>query len=158
MVNSQVIKEISNAFKIDERVSPIPQALPVVEVGLKSTKTADIFAASTATNTASTTVYTTPTTGDFYLTFAALSIRCASVAAQSEIFRLTATINGATCHILQLVNLANLGNLACTSTEFRGEQRPIKIDKGTNIIMTMNAPTSSDRMGAVIHGFVDEVN
>lgn len=66
MVNSQVIHEIVDALKIDERVEPIPNAIPTIEVGYKRNSSGVMLLSTRAT---SGTMYINPATGyDFYIT------------------------------------------------------------------------------------------
>jgi hypothetical protein len=155
-MNSQVIREIVNAFKIDLLAEKIPQPIPVVEVGVKSSKTIDVVRSAAVTNAASTTLYTTPTDQDFYLTFASLNTKNASAAGSATIIAVNVTIDGQVRMLLGHVNFVSTNTTGPTSPFICGNH-PIKVDRNTAITLTMDSPTTSDRAFASIAGYLDVV-
>jgi hypothetical protein len=151
MVNSQVIKEISNSLKIDERVEKIPSAIPVIEVGPKKCKT-DIVKSTNIVNATSGTIYTTPTTADFYITWASIYARING--GTTITYSINATIGGISTDILLLCNIAGL---ATTAGPLVYSGNAIKIDRGTNITLTTNAAEATTRISGSIIGYLDEV-
>jgi len=150
MVNSQVVREINNAFKIDERVSTTPNAIPVIEVGLKATKT-NIIRNEVLTNALSTIVYTTPTKGDFYLDYAIIDY--ISEAGANITGHMTITYEGVK-KLLRVVDIAG----ATTKKSLCYSGKPIKIDKGTNISINLGTAEVTTSMSGLVVGHIDEVD
>lgn len=157
MVNSQLVAETNNTFKIDTRVEKTPSAIPVAEVGLKGSKSIHIVASGTATNSNSTTIYTTPTDQDFYLTFASLHVNNADAAGTSTLEQLTLVINGARVAILSQVSRVSTNHSGRAASIFQTDRHPIKVDRGTTITLTLNAVSASDLAVANIAGYLDEI-
>lgn len=157
MVNSQVVREINNALKIDERVSTTPNAIPVIEVGLKGSKACNIVESIEVENAASTTIYTTPENQDFYLTFASLHVQNAAAAGQSQVVFLSVVINSVRKNILVCRHIANTNASSRGPAIFVCGNHPIKVDRNTTITATMDSPTAQDFIGATIAGYTDEM-
>lgn len=155
MVNSQVTREISNAFKIDERVTKLPAAIPVVEVGVKSVKELNVVKTLLCHNAASTTLYTTPENEDFYLLGGSMSLKISSGTESSTEFYITCVISGVRTNILGHAAASNAYQTVLPV--YFMSNHPIKVDKNTTITVTMNAPAAGDRAMASIYGYKDEV-
>jgi len=158
MVNSQVIKETVDAFKLDLNTESVPNAIPVVEVGIKSSKSSfpKTFTKST---TGSATIYTTPTDQDFYITALAVSLMKDATCdvADGGSFSITAQVNGI---VTQLIGIplftltAQDGELALSFGN-----HPMKVDRGTTILIATNT-FSAGKMTRIgyVHGYLDEVS
>jgi hypothetical protein len=154
MVNSQIQQEISNAFKIDERVEKIPSAIPVVDVSLKHSKSINVIESGIGTAT-STTIYTTPTSQFFYLKGFLLN-HLRDGANPGTTYGLSFVVNGATKTINFPVRTAlALTNPIIQSLEL---ENPIKIDKGTTINVLNADATVLVKTSLCIYGFLDEVD
>ena len=157
MVNSQVQKETNFALKIDERVEKTPSAIPVIEVGIKGSKNISIVESGTATNATSTTIYTTPTDQDFYLTFASLHVNNADAAGTSTLIQLTIVVNSVRKAILSQVARVSTNHSGRAASIFQSDRHPIKVDRGSTITLTLNATSASDLAVANIAGYIDEI-
>lgn len=155
MVNSQIIKETQEAYKTDIRVEKIPTALPVVEVGLKGSKCAHIVRGIDSNNSTATTIYTTPTDQDFYLTFASLVFKSATTG-QATLIRLKVVIDSVDRYLLGLPNFTATGTTSPANI-FNAGNHPIKVDRGTTIQILADVADAEDRVYASIAGYLDEV-
>lgn len=151
-MNSSIIQEIRNAFKITVATERIPNAIPVVEVGDKLVKNA-IIKNLLKTDSASTTIYTTPTNQDFYLTGSSLSVN-KNVTCDTDNVTITAVIGGAITTIMAYRGItltAENNNIPLILPH------SIKIDRGTNILCYVAVKTAGTlNVSATIHGFIDE--
>jgi len=141
--------------KTDIQVEKIPAALPVIEVGLKGSKCAQVVRGLVLTNATAGTIYTTPTDQDFYLTFASLTFKTATTGLMTQI-TLKVVINTLSQNILGAVNFAATGTTGPTAV-FNCGNHPIKIDRGTTIEILMDAANDKDRAYGTINGYLDEV-
>jgi len=161
--NTETIKEVIDGGKIQTSSDVVPTQLadkivPVMEVNPKLLKTVNIVRYANATNPASaTTIYTTPTNQDFYLTGATInSIKTATSDLSTGVFTsLQVVINGAT------QRLFSANGITLTAQEHNVNMvfsPPIKIDRNSVINMAaQSAPAAGtySRTGA-IYGFLDE--
>jgi hypothetical protein len=83
-----------------------------------------------------TTLYTTPGTGDFYLTNAALQLELSSTGAETGNVELKITIDGVERSILVLRGQTIAASDILNSSNSLNLQNPIKIDKSTAIHVT----------------------
>lgn len=153
-MNSQVINETRDALKINTAVEKIPNAIPVIEVGVKSVKNL-IIKALDKSSAASSTIYTTPSNQDFYIVGAQLS-RIKDAACDSSSVTLSAVIGGATSTILTLAGFtltAQDGSITICFTH------PIKVDRGSTITLYNGTKTVGNILtSGVIYGFLDEAS
>lgn len=157
MVNSQITQDIINNLKLDLQVDKIPSVIPVINVSLRN-KPIDIIESAIHNNATTTTLYTTPTKNDFYLTFAALMYKASSDASNATSHSLSVVINGTRKNLLILANTANLGTVTCSPVTFNAGNNPIKIDKGTTITIVSSGASANDKLAGSIAGFIDTVN
>ncbi len=152
MVNSQLQKEISDAFKIDERIEKIPSAIPVCEVNPKVVKNGFAYV-GTATNATSSIIVTTPTTGVFYITGLALTI-IKDATATSTVTNISGIIDGQTKILISLPSITLTAQSISISISLI---HPIKIDSGTNISVLNGTNVANITAKACIYGFLDEI-
>lgn len=154
MTNSQVIKETVEAFKIDTNVSAIPNAIPVIEVGVKSVKNGLSFS-STLVNATSTTLFTFPSDRDTYLTGAMITF-VRDALATSELFAITYVPAEDTAN-RTIVNYAGVtltaGNGSATTPQFH----PIKVKRGSVVTITSTTNTGNFKVTGLIYFFYDDV-
>lgn len=154
MVNSQVVSEIEKALKIDKQVEKIPAAIPVVEVGIKSVKDIKIGYA-TATNTTSTTILTTPTDRDFYVVGGFLT-GAKDAGATTTNLNVKVTIDGTSTPLLRITTLSGTANQAAFGSI--SLPHPIKVDRGTNIVLESGTNAANVTLAGAVYYFLDEVS
>jgi len=156
MVNSQVISEIVNALKIDIRTTPIPNAIPVIEVGTKQTKNG-FSGSNSLTNGTSATIYTADSTRDTYITGATLSTVRDATAVYGLVSVKYIPFEGSTT----AVNILSLGGITLTAhplvTAVTPTMHPIKIARGSNVTLVSDSATGNFKATGQIYGFIDEV-
>ena len=155
--NSQLTKELTQGAKIQVSRDSIPTQLadkvvPVMEVNPKLLRRSNIVKTGTANNATTTTVYTIPTTQDFYLTSATLSM-IKDVTATSVESTLTATVEGVDTKLMSIVGITLTVQDDQMTLSF---PIPIKIDRGTNIRVTNSTNVANCKAIACIHGYLDE--
>jgi hypothetical protein len=159
MVNSQVVAETIEAFKLDKQRDNIPNPIPVIEVGTKSTKNGFCLTANKTT------------TGS-------LSISAADLRVTDKTFFLTGftfdMIKDATCDIATgnipvfsvlfdtgvSVNLAALSVLTLTAQNMSISihlSHPIKILKNSSISLGGTFSLGTMSRSLTVYGYVDEV-
>jgi hypothetical protein len=132
MVNSQIVAETVNALKIDLNTEQVPAAIPVVEVGLKCSKTAEIFSTvNVATGTSTLLASADNIRGDVYVTsiqFGVIKDATCDVATGS--LPITVTIGGINKVIAYIPIITLTAQNIVISCSF---PHPIKIDRKTAI-------------------------
>lgn len=155
MVNSQMVKEISEAFKIDERIEKIPNAIPVCEANPKIIKNG--FTKYNVLNAAtSAVIYTTPADQDFYLTSAAIAFIKDS-SSTSTLFQINYTEANASTSI-PLLYYPSITLTAQSGSNNIVLPHPVKIKRNTQITISTDQATAVVRAAGTISGFIDEVN
>jgi len=158
MVNSQVMREISDELKIDERIEKIPNPIPVVEVGLKLSKTAKV---ASGVMSATGTLAIIPSSGgltsrgDVYLTGLSCSLikDAACDAATGTIF-VSCTIDGASYYITAIPIIALTAQSENRNISF---SHPIKLDKNTAVAFTSTYAAGVMVRACSIYYYTDEI-
>jgi hypothetical protein len=153
MVNSQVVQEIVNALKIDLLAEKVPSPIPVIEVGTKNVKNA-IAKSNSATNATTATIYTTPTTSDFYITGAYLSV-IKDVTSTSVGTAITFVRDANTETLLSIPSITLTVQSECMSCDLKNA---IKCDRGTIIAVTNTTNVANIKATGTIIGILDEIN
>lgn len=123
---------------------------PVYEV---KKKICNIVRSSTATNSTSSTIYTTPSDKDFYLSSYVLTV-IKDATATSISTRISVIIDGAT-QVLSRIDGITLTAQAHTIT--LGLPIPIRIDRSTNIVVTNTTAVANVIGAATIVGYTEEI-
>jgi hypothetical protein len=128
------------------------KVVPVMEVNPRLLRRCNIVRVNAATNSASATIYTTPTNQDFYLCGATLGV-IKDVTSQSLSTRLNVTIDGVVQPIMHIpsISLTVQSEVMALSFPF-----PVKVDRGTNITVTNSNATANITASSSITGYVDE--
>lgn len=122
---------------------------PVLVINPLPNQICNIALASNATNSTSTTIYTTPKDTDFYLTFIQLSvIKDATSTSTAEY--LTAIVNGSTISLLHMVSLTLTAQSGMVSGILNP---PLKIDRNTAIAITNSTNVANVTTRGSIVGF-----
>lgn len=158
--NSQLTRELTDAAKIQVSRDKIPNQLaekvvPVMEVNPKLLRRANIVRSGTATGTGASTIYTTPSNQDFFLTHAELSIiKDAASDYATGGYPLNVTIDGVTRSIL-IISILTL--TAQNQTVGIAFNTPVKLDRGSTIALNSASSTAGTFIrAATFGGFVDE--
>lgn len=154
MVNSQLIHEVTDAFKLDLRVDKIPSVIPVCEVNPKHNKS-QICKFVTKTTTGTLSIMQTPTDQDFYLTGCTLSFSkdAACDMATGHLF-IQCISDGAIQVLCGLAILTTTAERDTISVQFRN---PIKCDRNTAIQSVGTFAAGNCSRSATITGFIDEI-
>lgn len=155
--NSELSRELIDGGKIQTSRDNIPtqiadKVVPVMEVNPKLLRRCTIVRRSTAISALTSTIYTTPANGDFYIS--ALEIAySADAAATTTNFTITATIDGASRIIAELRRVTGAAD---KDSLYLGFPIPIKIDRNT-IIAINSATADVSFLGAgIIYGYLSE--
>jgi hypothetical protein len=149
---SSVMQQARDILDIPASISNIKDThttiQPVVEIGPKFTTIARHVSSTT---TGSSTIYTTPTDKDFYLTYAQLNITK------------DATSDNVNCNLLATLNavrrILSINTQTTTAGSFNAANSfpyPIKIDRGTNITVNGTFTVGATTKEACIGGFILE--
>jgi hypothetical protein len=143
ILNSKGGESVSN------ELAPLTPVIPILRY-------ANIARSAVNLNSASATIYTTPSDKDFYLTAAAIA-RTSSNAATGVQSTITATIEGVSRVLLDLPRLTSQQEQPASSLSQTWAYCPIKIDRNTIIAVTNNDGTGTIRTHATIQGYTVEV-
>lgn len=152
MVNSQVVAETAQAFKLDLNVDKIPAPIPVIEVGVKSVKNA-IAANAGLSNATSATVYTCPSNQDFYLTSCILNM-IKDATSTSLYVTLRVYINGQSTTLIYIPCFTLTAQTMSCNLIF---PHPLKLDRGSQINVLSDTNVANIKAYGSISGFIDEV-
>lgn len=158
--NSDLSNELRKAGAIQISVDQIPQKIndsiqPVIEVNPKLLKNIEIIKIGSASDATSATIYTTPSNQDFYLCGFTFT-HCRDATATSLVSEIKAYVNG---EQISLYALRTLTTTVINGFSFSVNLlRPIKIDRGTSLIVTNGAATALIRSTAIIYGYLDNTS
>ncbi len=138
--NSELIKGIREDAKIQTSIDDVPTQLgktvvPVMETNPKLFRVCDVVASTAGFS--STTLYSVPTNKDFFLTNAWVQIDGTADQVSERI--ITIIINGVGVVLLRIKNnsaYASVGGGSPSPALALNFSVPIKIDRGTNIVVT----------------------
>jgi hypothetical protein len=153
MVNSQIVKETTEAFKLDRNIDTFPVVVPVVEVGVKSVKEG-LSRSTSLVNATSATLYTAPSDQDCYLTGATLSLIKDVTATTTTIAIQYVDINGANQNIL---SIGSITLTVHTSQVVTPNMHPIKLLRGSAVTITSATNVATFKANGQIYFFLDEV-
>jgi len=129
-LTSEIIKAIKAATARDSMPYQIAEkVVPVIEVNPSQNRVANIVRVNVAVNATTATIYTTPTTKDFYLTGASLSLIKDATATSTRSY-ISIVIDGLNTGILDITGITLTPQNQTITISF---PTPIKIDRGTNI-------------------------
>jgi len=112
-----------------------------------------VIANATAASTGSTTIYTTPTSKDFYLTSLQLYATTDATADNNQ-YAIFVTIDGVQVNILQMVKQLATAWSDHAELVFK---YPMKLDRGSLIRVNTSYTVGNSRHGGCVHGFTEEV-
>lgn len=156
VVNSETVKEIIKAGGLQTNQG-IPTVLsnvimPTIEANPRLLRHTNVRYYNTCINGTSTTILTTPTDKDFFVTYVWLAMsRDASATSTSS--TVTATINGTSDPIAVIATVTLTAGIQVTSQAF---PQPIKIDRGTTITVTNQSGTAAITSRAIVAGYYEE--
>jgi len=157
--NSDLSKEMQKGAGLQVSKDTVPNQLaekvvPVMEVNPKLLRVSNVVANANAVNATAATVYTTPTTRDFYLCGAMLSV-IKDVTATSTASVINGTVNGAAVNFMSIAGLTlttqNLSNTMIFNP-------PIKLDRNTAVQVTNTTNVANVTARAHIFGYIDDVS
>jgi len=143
--NPQAIKELVSAANLQVGFDEVPSKLansivPVININPKQLRIANISAFAASNASGAITIYSVPTTQDFYLTgiqyTLAKDVTCDMATGQAAV---TIAINGKASRIIDVGIITLTAQQYSISREFNP---PIKIDKGYVMATTTNAYTA----------------
>lgn len=160
--NSSLSEQLRDTFKSQPNIDGIiknvaMQIVPVVDVNPEHNRKTTVIRQSGSTGTAATTLYTTPTNQDFYLTEASLAyVKNAAFdgATSASLFSINLVIGGATTSVIKLPNITLT---AGQDSVYLPISPPLKVDRGTNITISATSFTAGVlvKTGTVM-GYLDE--
>lgn len=156
--NSDLSKELIDGAKIQVSKDKVPnqiadKVVPVMEVNPKMLKYVNVIKRASVINATSTTIYTTPTDRDFYLTSAQLSLikDATSTSATSAI---AVTLKGDST----AVNILEISSITLTAQEnavANSYTIPILLERNTTIAVTNSTNVANIRASGCIQGYID---
>lgn len=155
--NSQLSKELIDGAKIQTSFDKIPTQLadkvvPVMEVNPKLLRCCNFIKEASCINATTTTIYTTPTNKDFFLTALHLSV-IKDVTSTSTRSYVNAYVNGVVNSLITIAGITLTVQDQNCSISF---PIPIKIDRGTAIALNNSSATANVTSRASIMGYLDE--
>jgi len=155
--NTELLKELRDGIKGQQLTGSFPNKLasavvPVMEVNPKLLRRTTIIREKLVTNTAEATIYTTPTNQDFYLTGISMAY-IKDATSQSTYQRVLVVTNGATSNIAYLPQITLTAGQA---NHFISFDKPVKIDRNTNISGGVGNATANISSAIIIYGYIDE--
>lgn len=149
MINKGSIQ--TNCTDLMDLKQPIQNAQgfiqPSIEVG---PKTSSIVKNASSASTGNTTVYTTPLDQDFYLTAAQLTTT-QNVTSDGIDTSITVVIGGAT---LRILSLSFQGVTVCSKEAQLSFSYPLKLDRGTGIVLGGTFTVGAQTKRAMIMGYL----
>jgi len=157
MVNSQLVKEVVDAFKLDLNVEKIPQVVATSESNPKLVREGNLKQSSTAATGAMSLIAAAEYTGKYvYLRSLSLTLaKDATCDVATGLFSITSTIEGVS---KSLGSIAMLTLTAQSETQQFVYNPPIRIDKGASVTGTNSFTAGAMLRGAVLVYYVDETS
>ena len=157
--NSQLSKELIDGAKIQTSFDKIPTQLadkvvPVMEVNPKMLRRCNLVKSQFASNSTSGTIFATPTDKDTFIVACCLSV-IKDVTSTSAFSTITATIDGVAIDLLSIAGLTLTAQSESVAVSF---PFPVKIDRGTNIIVTNSTNVANIRSRGNIIGYYDNLS
>jgi len=158
--NSNLSKELIDGAKIQTSFDKVPdqiaeKVVPVMEVNPKLLKLSLPFPVSGAlSNALSATLYTTSSIKDTYLTGATMSmIKDATSTATDMRFYFTEATTGQTRLIFRITGLSLTADSKFCAIDFN---KPMKVARGTNIMVTSNTADANISIKGTLFGYEEE--
>jgi hypothetical protein len=154
ITRSSILQWVQDALGIQNGADSVPQYLtnqvvPVFDIQPKIT---NFVTQTTSTATGDTTIFTTPTDKDFFITFATIA-NTANAASDSVVCSIGVTIGGATRRIMYLVKETTTAGSQNAEMCFT---YPIKVDRGSIIRLTKAFTAGATTVNATIGGYTLE--
>lgn len=152
--NPEMVRELRDSLKAQGfEAMPLNVAgtlQPVIEVNPRLLRRCSIVKTNTLSNGTSATIYTTPTDADFFLVggFVSYTKDATSTSTNSN---LRVTIDGATADVLIISGLTLTAEGKAASISF---PVPIKVDRGTNILLLNSTAVANIRSHGGITGYL----
>lgn len=143
-VKSQIVEQ--------PNIADNSKVIPIINITPRNNKIVQIIKYASCINATSTTIYTTPAKGDFYLTAASLDF-IKDAGSTSTNSAINSYVNGAQVDILKLRQLSGVASLNAVTQSF---DPPIKIDKSTPINLLNFAAVANISSGAIIMGYIED--
>ena len=126
--------------------------IPVVNI----TPTINIARGISSSVTGSSTVYTTPTDKDFYLTNITMELTCDSTADLTSV-SITVTVEGVSRSIL-VIPKQSLTAVSNLTNSLNLQTLPLKLDKGTNVLLNKTFTVGTMTGHVQMFGYTVEIN
>jgi len=135
----------TKGFNLDEEVSGLVAVIPITSIPR-------IVRGTSRTTTGNSTIYTTPSDKDFYLTGFYISAT-ADVASDCVLYNFQITVDGVSQRIFSMVKTTLT---AFNQTQFVALPIPIKIDRGTAITIGQSFTVGTSTVASAIYGYTEE--
>ena len=150
--NPSIVEDSRRIFNtmIDDHLTD--QISPVIQPTIEIKPFANIVRNTSRGSTGTSTIFLTPTDKDFYLTSVGMSGQF-DVVADNTAIEIRAAINGVT---RTLIDIRKLTLTPVTVQQFVSYNMPIKIDKGSTIILTSTFTVGAGSFSGFITGYTVE--
>lgn len=148
--NTNIFKWVFDVFKIKGEPAPVfveDYIQPTVSVS----PITNVLRHNSAINSTTATIYSTPSDRDFFLTGASLSL-IKDAGATSTGSSVKVVIDGNTRNLLTIISLTTTAQNDAISQSFN----KIKIDRGTDIVVTNGSANANVSAIGIIEGFIVE--
>lgn len=157
--NSDLLKEIRDGARIQQLAEVIPsqiadKVVPVMEVNPKMLKYANIVMRGSSSTTGTTTIYTTPTNAEFYLTSICMSFSCTAI--NDQVLLYVAGTPYQQMAILRLLDINLVPLIAQNQTYQKDYTYPVRMEKGTTITIVKAFAAGAGTYSCTICGYTIE--
>ena len=155
ITNDEMTKEVSRVLGHQIENKPLmdtSKVILVAEVNPKMLKYANVVVRANSSSTGTTTVYTTPTDREFYLTSICISFS-ATVANDQVLLYLSGVFGGVAIRLIDI----NLNTLTVQNQLYNKEYHtPVRLDKGTAILLVKAFTAGAGVYSCTICGYTQE--
>ena len=150
--NPSIVEDSRRIFntKVDDHISD--QVAPIIQPVIEIKPFSNIVASTSRGSKGTSTIFTTPAEKDFYLTSVGMSAQF-DATADNLVVEIRAAINGVT---KTLIDIRKLTTTAITAQPFVSYDMPIKIDRGTTIIVQSVFTVGAGSFSGYITGYTVE--
>lgn len=164
--NQAVVQKLIDELKLYPGADQIPteiadKILAVYQINSDSIEvtapTANVVRSTQISSQGTTTIYTTPATGEFYLTNVTLSINALTAANTfNPLGEVHITIEGTVQEIAILNVFRDLADMPVNESLTLNLQNPVKVDAGTNITLQTSQTIGEGAFSATIVGYTSD--
>lgn len=154
--NKKIVGNVLDVLKLNPITDAVPrQVVPTIQPVFEVTPSyAAIIRDGARSTTGTTTLFTTPSDRDFFLTYAQIT-QSTDVTADNTGCELDVTVDGTLRSVLQIVKQTTTATSGLTN---RGTFAfPLKLDRGTGVVITHSFTVGASSIQASVQGFLGDI-